>query len=131
VLALHPNRVAAARPRFRAAGGRSDGLDAFVPCELAETDHHRFRVLGPDRYDTKALRALTRAREDLVGTRVALANQPRAESERFWLGATMLSPTLDRPIALALLALPEPGRRTRARPEAARERPCAPPLQRP
>ena len=38
-------------------------------CELARTDNHRFRVLEPDSDQTKALRALTRAREDLVGTR--------------------------------------------------------------
>ena len=29
VLAIHPNQVAAARPRFRAAGGKSDRFDAF------------------------------------------------------------------------------------------------------
>jgi transposase len=34
VLALHPNQVAAARPRFRVAGGKSDRFDAFVLCEL-------------------------------------------------------------------------------------------------
>jgi Transposase len=48
LLALHPNQVAAVRPRFRAAGGKSDRFDAFVLCELARTDHHRFRVLEPD-----------------------------------------------------------------------------------
>src|ERR1700674_4137471 len=84
VLALHPNQVAAARARFRVSGGKSDRFDAFVLCELARTDHHRFRVLEPDSDETKALRALTRAREDLVGTRTALTNQLRAELERFW-----------------------------------------------
>ena len=44
VLALHPNQVAAARARFRVSGGKSDRFDAFVICELARTDHHRFRV---------------------------------------------------------------------------------------
>ena len=34
VLALHPNKVAAARDRFRVAGGKSDRFDAFVLCEL-------------------------------------------------------------------------------------------------
>ena len=75
VLALHPNQVAATRDRFRVSGGKSDRFDAFVLCELARTDHHRFRVLEPDSDQTKALRALTRAREDLVGTRTALTNQ--------------------------------------------------------
>jgi transposase len=79
VLALHPNQVAAARDRFRVSGGKSDRFDAFVICELARTDHHRFRVLEPDGDQTKALRALTRGREDLVGTRTALTNQLRAQ----------------------------------------------------
>src|SRR5512142_2096774 len=86
VLALHPNQVAAARDRFRVSGGKSDGFDAFVLCELARTDRHRFRVLEPDSDRTKALPALTRAREDLVGTRTALTNQLRAELDRFWPG---------------------------------------------
>ena len=38
VLPMHPNQVAAARARFRAAGGKSDRFDAFVLCELARTD---------------------------------------------------------------------------------------------
>jgi transposase len=103
VLALHPNQVAAARPRFRASGGKSDRFDTFVLCELARTDHHRFRVLEPDRDETKALRALTRGREDLVQTRVALTNQLRAELERFWPGPSRLFARLDSPIALAFL----------------------------
>src|SRR5512142_2905729 len=74
LLPLHPNQVAATRVRFRAAGGKSDRFDAFVLCELARTDNHRFRVLEPDTDQTKALRALTRAREDLVGMRTALSN---------------------------------------------------------
>ena len=80
---MHPNQVAATRDRFRASGGKSDRFDAFVLCELARTDRHRFRVLEPDSDQTKALRALTRAREDLVGTRTALVNQLRAELARF------------------------------------------------
>ncbi|HWJ49649.1 MAG TPA: transposase [Solirubrobacteraceae bacterium] len=86
ILPLHPNQVTATRDRFRVSGGKSDRFDAFVLCELARTDHHRFRVLEPDSDQTKALRALTRAREDLVGTRTALSNQLRAELARFWPG---------------------------------------------
>jgi transposase len=103
VLALHPNQVAAARARFRVSGGKSDRFDAFVICELARTDHHRFRVLEPDSDQTKALRALTRAREDLVHAKVALSNQLRAELERFWPGPTGLFSKLDSQISLAFL----------------------------
>jgi transposase len=104
VMAIHPNQVAAARPRFRTSGGKSDGFDAFVLCELARTDHHRFRVLVCDSDDTKALRALSRARENLVQVRVELANQLRAELERFWPGVAVIFAEIDSPIGLAFLA---------------------------
>ena len=104
VLALHPNQVKAARDRFRASGGKSDQFDRFVLCELARTDSHRFRILEPDSDQTKALRALVRAREDLVGARVALANQLRAELGRFWPGPIGLFSAIDSPISLAFLA---------------------------
>jgi transposase len=104
VLALHPNQVKAARDRFRASGGKSDQFDRFVLCELARTDRHRFRILEPDCEQTKALRALVRAREDLVAARVALGNQLRAELQRFWPGPIGLFSAIDSPISLAFLA---------------------------
>jgi hypothetical protein len=75
VLPLHPNQVKAARDRFRASGGKSDRFDRFVLCELARTDAHRFRILEPDSDQTKAIRALTRARED-YGRRARCDGQP-------------------------------------------------------
>ena len=48
VLAIHPNQVKAARARFAVAHGKSDRFDAYVLAELARTDAHRFRALGPD-----------------------------------------------------------------------------------
>jgi transposase len=103
VIPMHPNQVAAARPRFRAGGGMSDRFDATVLCELARTDSHRFRVLSPDSDQTKALRAMTRGREELVDQRVALCNQLRAELERFWPAATVIFAELDSQISLAFL----------------------------
>jgi transposase len=103
VIAVHPNQVAAMRPRFSAAGGKSDRFDAFVLAELARTDSHRFRVLVPDSDQTKALRALSRAREELVEHRVALANELRAQLEGFWPGAAQVFAAVDSPIALAFL----------------------------
>lgn len=103
VLAIHPNQLRAARPRFSVSGGKSDGFDAFCLAELARTDRHRFRSLAPDSDETKALRSLTRAREDLVQTRVALANRLRAELEAFWPGAAAIFSEVDSPIALSFL----------------------------
>ena len=103
VLAIHPNQVAAARPRFRAATGKSDGFDAYVLAELARTDAPRFRLLVADTDQTKALRALTRARDDLIATRVELCNRLHAELDRFWPGAATLFADLHSPIALSFL----------------------------
>lgn len=102
VLAIHPNQVKAARPRFAVAHGKSDRFDAYVLAELARTDSHRFRALVPDGDETKALKALTRAREDLVGVRVELANQLRSQLEAFWPGALIFA-DVDSPISLAFL----------------------------
>jgi transposase len=103
VRAIHPNQVAAARDRFRAAAGKSDRFDAMVLCELARTDHHRFPALAPCGDETLALRALVRTREDLVAARVALANQLRAQLDSFWAGATRIFADIDSPISLAFL----------------------------
>jgi transposase len=104
VLAIHPNQVAAARERFRAAAGKSDRFDAFVLCELARTDDHRFAALAPSSDETVALRVLVRTREDLVAVRVHLANQLRAELDASWPGARRIFADVDTPIALAFLA---------------------------
>jgi len=102
VLAIHPNQVKATRARFAVAHGKSDRFDAYVLAELARTDAHRFRALVPDSEETKALRALTRAREDLVGIRVELANQLRAQLQAFWPGALIFA-AVDSPISLAFI----------------------------
>jgi transposase len=104
VLAIHPNQVAAARDRFRAAAGKSDRFDAFVLCELARTDEHRFAALAPSSDETIALRVLVRTREDLVAVRVHLANQLRAQLDASWPGARRIFADVDTPIALAFLA---------------------------
>jgi len=103
VIAVHPNQAKAARERYSVARGKSDSFDAFVLAELARTDAHRLRTVRPDTDETKALRALTRAREDMVGVRVELANQLRAQLEAFWPGA-MVFADVDSPISLAFLA---------------------------
>jgi transposase len=91
VVAVHPNQVKAMRPRYSVAGGKSDVFDSFVLAELARTDSHRFRVLVPDSDRTKALRAMTRARDSLVRTRIGLANQLRDQLDCFWPGAAKVS----------------------------------------
>ena len=103
VVAIHPNVIKASRPRYRAAGGRSDPRDAYIVADVVRTDGHRFATLQPLSDEIKALRALVRTRADLVRQRVALANQLRALLESFWPGAVMIFAEIDSAIALAFL----------------------------
>lgn len=103
VVPIHPNVVKASRPRYSAAGGKSDPGDAYLLADLLRTDGHRFRPLRPLADETRALRTLVRGRDDLVAQRVALANQLRALLERFWPGAAAIFADVDSPIALAFL----------------------------
>jgi transposase len=104
VVPIHPNVVKATRARYAAAPAKSDDGDRYLLADLLRTDGHRFRPLRPLADDTRALRALVRGRDDLVGQRVALANQLRALLERFWPGAAVIFADVDSPIALAFLA---------------------------
>src|ERR1044072_1037910 len=108
VLPGHPNALKATRPRYEAGGGKSDGFDAFVLAELARTDSHPLRELRPHPDETQALRALTRPREDLVGVRVRLANELRAQLQSFWPGAAEIFADVDSRIALAFLSRSPP-----------------------
>jgi transposase len=109
VYPIHPNVVKASRPRYSAALGKSDPGDAYLLADLLRTDGHRFRALCPLSDETKALRALVRARSDLIGARVALANQLRSLLEGFWAGAAAIFKQIDSPISLAfLLQYPTP-----------------------
>jgi transposase len=103
VIAVHPNQVRAAGPRYSVARGKSDGFDSFVLAELARTDSHRFRILVPDSDQTKALRVLTRSRQELVRNRIVLANQLRDQLACFWPGASRVFVHVDSKIALAFL----------------------------
>jgi transposase len=103
VVPIHPNALKASRPRYSAAGGKTDPGDAFILADLLRTDGHRFRPLHAPSDETRALRALVRGRDDLVAQRVVLANQLRALLDRFWPGAAAIFADVDSPIALAFL----------------------------
>ena len=103
VVAIHPNAVKASRPRYRSHGGKSDASDAYLLADLLRTDGHRFKALRPQGDEIKALQALVRGRDDLVATRVQLANQLRTLLESFWPGAAAVFADIDSPIALAFV----------------------------
>ncbi len=104
VVPIHPNVVKASRPRYRAAGGKDNRGDAYLLADLLRTDGHRFRPLSPVSNEIRSLRALVRGRDDLVATRVGLANQLRSLLESFWPGAAAIFADIDSPIALAFLS---------------------------
>ncbi|HVN36339.1 MAG TPA: IS110 family transposase [Casimicrobiaceae bacterium] len=101
VVPIHPNVVKATRPRYRSHGAKSDASDAYLLADLLRTDGARFRPLQPQCDGIGALRALVRGRDDLVATRVQLANQLRSLLESFWPGAAAMFADIDSPIALA------------------------------
>jgi len=103
VVPIHPNVVKATRPRYRSHGAKSDASDAYLLADLLRTDGARFRPLQPQSDAIRALRALARGRDDLVATRVQLANQLRSLLESFWPGAAAIFADVDSPIALAFL----------------------------
>jgi transposase len=103
VTPIHPNVVKACRSRYRAVAAKSDPGDAFILADILRTDGHRLRPLQPQSDAIKALRGLVRGRDDLVGTRVALANQLSALLGSFWPGAAVIFADVASPIALAFL----------------------------
>ena len=104
VVPIHPNVVKACRPRYTATRAKSDPGDAYMLADILRTDGHRFRPLLPLSDEIKALRALVRGRDDLVATRVQLANQLRGLLEGFWPGAVAIFAEIGSPIALAFVA---------------------------
>jgi transposase len=103
VVPIHPNAVKATRPRYRSHGAKSDASDAYLLADLLRTDGHRFKPLAAQSDEIRALRALVRGRDDLVATRVQLANQLRSLLQSFWPGAAEVFAEVDSPIALAFI----------------------------
>ncbi|TPN42965.1 IS110 family transposase [Mesorhizobium sp. B1-1-4] len=103
VTAIHPNAVKACRPRYRAAAAKSDAGDAYILADILRTDGHRLAPLEPQSDAIKALRALVRGRDDLIATRLVLANQLRALLESFWPGPAGLFADIASPISLAFI----------------------------
>lgn len=103
IVPIHPNVLKASRARYRSAG-KSDPGDAYMLADMLRTDGHRFRALEPQGDEIRALRALVRTRDDLVDSRIALANQLRSLLESFWPGAAEIFAEIDSPIALAFVS---------------------------
>jgi transposase len=102
VAVVPPRQVKNLRSRYTRAG-KDDRFDAYVLADAMRTDGHRFTDLTRDTAETTGLRALVRARQDLVEIRVGLVNQLRHTLELAFPGAVGLFFDLHSPIARAFL----------------------------
>jgi transposase len=103
VVPVHAGAFHAARPRWGAAGAKSDPGDAYKLADYLRTDGHRLRRLVPPDAATRQLQALVRMRDDHVAAKVAAANQLAALLDRHWPGAAAVFARLDSDIALDFL----------------------------
>jgi transposase len=103
VFVVPSRQVKSLRSRYGSAGNKDDRFDAYVLADTLRTDRHRWKPLGEDRSDTKALRALCRARRELVAMRVAALNELRCNLELALPGAIGLFSRPDSPITMVFL----------------------------
>jgi transposase len=103
VVVISSRQVRALRLRYGTAGNKDDRFDAFVLADVLRSDGHRLASLTPDGAATIGLRALVRARKDLVKHRIALGNQLRANLLAAFPGAVGLFAEIDSPISLTFL----------------------------
>ncbi len=104
VVVISPNQVKNLRGRYGSAGNKDDRFDASVLAGTLRTDRARLRPLVPDQPATLALRRACRARKDLIGHRIGMANQLREHLKRVFPGAVGLFADLGSPVSLAFLA---------------------------
>jgi transposase len=103
VFVIPPGQVKNLRSRYGSAGNKDDRFDAYVLADVVRTDARRLRPTERDSERTAALRSAVRARRDLVGHRVAAANQLRAHLQGAFPAATVLFADIDSDITLAFL----------------------------
>jgi transposase len=103
IFVIPPGQVKNLRSRYGSAGNKDDRFDAYVLADAVRTDARRLRPLERDSDQTTALRSTVRARRDLVGHRVAAANQLRAHLQIVFPAATVLFAGIDSAITLAFL----------------------------
>jgi transposase len=104
VFVIPPGQVKNLRSRYGSAGNKDDRFDAYVLADAVRTDARRLRPMERDSEQTAALRSAVRARRDLVGHRVAAANQLRAHLQVVFPAAAVLFAEIDSEITLTFLS---------------------------
>ena len=103
VFVIPPAQIKSLRSRYGSAGNKDDRFDAYVLGDVVRTDARRLRPMVADTEQTTALRRSVRARRDLVGHRVAAANQLRAHLQLVFPAAATLFADIDSAISLSFL----------------------------
>jgi len=103
VVPVSPNAIKAWRESEVVSGAKDDPGDAEVIAEYLRLRSHKLTVLAPFSEETRALRAVVRARDDLVEQRVAAHNQLEACLDAFWPGAKVIFADVTSEITLAFL----------------------------
>lgn len=103
VVPVSTNAIKAWREAEVVSGAKSDAGDADVIADYLRLRHPTLRTLTPFTDDTRAVRMLTRTRDDLVDHRVAAGNQLAALLDAFWPGAKAVFAKTTSAIALAFL----------------------------
>ena len=103
VVPVQPNAIKAWRDAEVLSGAKSDPGDAEVIAEYLRLRQHRLRVAMPYSPATKALRAVVRARDDLVAQRTATHNQLEALLQATWPGAVSVFADVTSAICLDFL----------------------------
>jgi transposase len=103
VLPVKPTAIKSWRENEVPSGAKSDPGDASVIADYLRVRIHRLRPAAPLSSHTKALRAVVRARGDLVEARVSAVNQLAALLDAHWPGAKAIFANIESAITLAFL----------------------------
>ena len=103
VFVIPPGQLKNLRSRYGSAGNKDDRFDAYVLADTVRTDRRRLCPLLIETPATTAVRQSVRARKDLVGHRIAVANQLRAHLQIVFPGAVGLFRDIDSEISLRFL----------------------------
>lgn len=103
VVPVSPNAIKTWREGEVLSGAKSDDGDAEVIAEYLRLRCHRLRTAAPYSDQARALRTVTRARDDVVDLRVAAVNQLGALLDAHWPGGKAIFARLDSRVALEFL----------------------------
>jgi transposase len=103
VVPVKPNAIKTWRDGEVLSGAKSDAGDAAVIAEYLRLRAHKLTVAVPYSDETRALRAVVRARGDLAGLRVAATSQLSALLDAHWPGARAIFADVESPVSLQFL----------------------------